>query len=318
MKYFCQNYLFSIAILTTLSLLFFPKIGVAQTNPATQPLVQRSDISYLGSFSVPNQDSLGNPLGYGGYALGYNPIRNSLFFGCHDWYDRVAEVSIPSIGGNATILQPCTDIYEGNPIDNDVNGLHPAGNLVYNGRIISTEIAWYDADYTQQTSHGVSSNLNLSDTNNFDGWYGFTGVDAPARALAGYMTLIPSEWRTLFGGPAMTGQAAVSIIGSSSDGPAATVFNPDEVGNSSVLHGTTVVYHSIEHSHPDFQAKGSQIAGMFFPNGTRSVLFWGTRAQHPYCYGTNEECPYSCLCTRVRTTSTSTLFGHMMPMTYCA
>jgi len=282
-------------LITTISILFLSTSIFAQTDPTKFPLVDRSDIHYLGSFFVPEEDGNGNPISYGGFALGYNPVNNSLFLGCHDWYDLVSEVSIPPMNGTATILQTCTDIYEGNPIDDDENGLHPAGNLVYNGRLISTEIAWYDADYSQLNTHGVSSSLDLSDANNFDGWYSFNGVTAFPRALAGYMTLIPNEWHVLLGGPALTGQAAVSIIGSSSDGPSATVFDPDEVGNSANLHGTTLVFYPIdEFRHPDFEAKGSMVAGMAFPNGTRSVLFFGTRAQHPYCYGTNEDCPYSC------------------------
>lgn len=87
------------------------------------------------------------------------------------------------------------------------------------------------------------------------------------------MGYIPTEWQSLLGGPALTGQAALSIIGSSSDGPSATVFNPDQIGNGSIT-GTTLVFYPIDqYSHPDFEAKGSLVGGIAFPNGTRSLLF---------------------------------------------
>ncbi|MCB8976202.1 MAG: hypothetical protein H6657_02105 [Ardenticatenaceae bacterium] len=266
-------------------------------DPTTFPLVQRSDITYLGSFAVPNQDNVGNPMGYGGHALGYNPVSHSLFFGCHDWYQLLAEVSIPAFGETASILKNCTDVTEGTLGDvdpGDLNGIKLGGNLVYNGRLITTAFAYYDADSTQRVTHGVSANLDLDTPNNFNGWYGFTGASASPRALAGYMTPIPTEWQPLFGGPAFTGQGSLSIISNSSDGPAATVFDPAAVGVLDPIPGTTVVYYPFPNSHPDFEAKGSMLAGMAFPRGSRTVLFFGTRAQHPYCYGLPEECEYSC------------------------
>lgn len=267
-------------------------------DPQTLPLLQREHVAYLGSFAVPSEDSVGNPLTYGGHALGYHPGANSLFFGCHDWYQRLAEISVPPIGGTATVLQNCTDVTEGTLSDvdpGDPNGVKLGGHLVHDGRLISTAFAYYDADGTQVVTHGVSSSLDLSQTGDFDGWYGFAGAVAYPRALAGYMTPIPAPWQPLFGGPAFTGQGSLSIVGNSSDGPAATVFDPADVGGGGVIPGTTVLFYPIAHSHPDFAAKGSQLAGMAFPRDTRTVLFFGTRAQCEYCYGLPEDCV--CVCS---------------------
>ncbi|MBX2817069.1 MAG: hypothetical protein KTR24_13770, partial [Saprospiraceae bacterium] len=277
---------------------FFSGLGLLQGqagSPTTQPLIQQSDVRYLGSFRLPTHDDQGNRLTYGGKGLGHNPTRNSLFLQCHDHDGGLTEVSIPSFGAEASILQPCTDVFEGATVDQDVNGTHISGNLVYKGRLITTEIAWYDADNTQGLTHGVSASLDFANEDNFLGFFAFhSEVAAPPRALAGYMGFVPTEWQGLLGGPAITGQAAVSIIGSSSDGPALTVFDPATLGAMDSLEGTTVLYYPSPQSHPDFGANGSQVAGVAFPTGTRSVLFWGTRALNPYCYGSPQDCPYSC------------------------
>ncbi|MBZ0089874.1 MAG: hypothetical protein K8H90_05810 [Thermoanaerobaculia bacterium] len=266
-------------------------------SPQILPLLLREHVVYLGSFDVPSEDGAGNPLTYGGHALGYHPGADSLFFGCHDWYQRLAEISIPPIGGTATVLQDCTDVTEGTLADvdpGDPNGIKLGGHLVHDGSLITSAFAYYDADSTQVVTHGVSSSLDLSQTGNFDGWYGFTGAAAYPRALAGYMTPIPAPWQPLFGGPAFTGQGSLSIVGNSSDGPSATVFDPADVGAGGAMPGTTVLFHPIAHSHPDFAAKGSQLAGMAFPRDTRTVLFFGTRAQCEYCYGLPEDCVCTC------------------------
>ncbi|MCD6733536.1 MAG: hypothetical protein LT103_08070, partial [Burkholderiaceae bacterium] len=42
-------------------------------------LLQKSDLAYLGAFRVPNGTSEASSFWYGGTALGYNPVNNSLF-----------------------------------------------------------------------------------------------------------------------------------------------------------------------------------------------------------------------------------------------
>src|SRR4051812_29624491 len=57
------------------------------------PRLSQSDVVYLGRFRLSN-DGGDNRIGYGGQALGYNPAKNSLFIGCHSWYQKLAEVAI--------------------------------------------------------------------------------------------------------------------------------------------------------------------------------------------------------------------------------
>jgi len=75
---------------------------------------------------------------YGGTALGYNSSNNSLFMVGHDWYQRSAEISIPTIINStnisslntATLRQNFADATEGklNQINpNDTNSKKVGG-----------------------------------------------------------------------------------------------------------------------------------------------------------------------------------------------
>src|SRR5262249_27802663 len=68
---------------------------------------------------------------------------------------------------------------------------------------------------------------------------------------------------------------------------AASVFNPDDVGVRNPISGTTVVYYPTAHAYTDsFNATtGSDVKGIAFPSGSRSVLFFGKRSSTTYCYG---------------------------------
>lgn len=266
-------------------------------DPQSAPLVLSTDLTYLGAFRVPNADSAGNPLAYGGHALGYDAAHDALFFGGHDWYQQLCEVSIPTtftLSVTATVIQGCQDVIEGRAAQVDNYTVKLGGTLVYNGRLIVSGYGYYDADGTETTSH-FSSGLTLAQTGDVQGPYGFDAV-ATSRAIGGYMTTIPLEWQPLFGGPALTGQCCISIISNTSAGPAATVFDPDDVGATNPVPGTTVLYYPLSHplapeaTQNTWFNLATQIKGVAFPAGTRSVLFFGRQGTGPYCYGTGSDC----------------------------
>jgi hypothetical protein len=98
----------------------------------------------------------------------------------------------------------------------------------YHGRLIVAASEYYDADGSHVNTHGVSG-FDLANGADFSGFYPFDAVASP-RSLGGYMTTIPEEWQPVLGGPALSGQCCLSIIGNGFSGPAATVFDPDDVG----------------------------------------------------------------------------------------
>jgi hypothetical protein len=74
------------------------------------------------------------------------------------------------------------------------------------------------------------------------------------------------------------------------------VFDPDDVGRTDPVSATVVLAYPLEHPLADVDTQNdyfnlaTQIVGVAFPPGTRSVLFFGRQGIGPYCYGTGDEC----------------------------
>ena len=278
---------------------------------AQDKLLQEADLEYLGAFRVPQGD-YGSPrysgFNYGGTALACNPDHKSLFLVGHAWYQLAAEISIPQIVKStklkrlrtAKVLQRFADITEGHRADIgaggaavDTSGEPLGGLLAWNGKLLGTVYGNYDASDLVKLSH-FTSGLYLSRTGDFAGMYGVGEAPAvPNPAFVdGYMAEIPPEWQSQFGGPALTGNCCLSIISRTSLGPAASVFDPDQVGLQDPAPATPVVGYPIDH--PTMGEYGDQgnvlyngsmgITGMVFPQGSRSVLF-GRRGKGTFCYG---------------------------------
>ncbi len=283
-------------------------IEALTTDPTQQPLLQASSMTYLGGFALPNTQVGSSYFTYGGN--GVMPYRDpttgkqTVFIEGHAWYPgQVAQVEVPSTLAKstnqrnlpmATVLQDFHDITDGK--SGTLNGGAGGNNFVYgllpyNGRLIVGSSNSYDASNAQNRSHGVSS-LNLAATTDFQGYYPISAAASP-RALGGYMGYIPPEWQTLMGGPALTGNCCLSIISNTSSGPAATVFNPDDVGVKNPIPGKTILHYPLEHAMGGtFNATtGSNAKGVAFPAGSRSVLFIGNSSNPNYCYGPGTDDP---------------------------
>jgi hypothetical protein len=270
------------------------------------PLVQQSDLIYQGAFRLPKGTTVdANSFNYGGTSLGFNPANNSLFMTGYDPQQYSAEVQIPSIINStninnlriATMLQPLQDPTEGklNSINPSNSNAHKiGGHLVYNDKLYVTGYSYYDGAGTQIKSHFVRP-TNLSTHGQVNGPY-TVGTQYPGF-VSGYMTLIPSEWQYQFGGSALTGNCCLAIVGYQSSGPAASVFNPSDVGTTNPIVATPVVGYPYDHplgsgwGTTNSLFNGStQIRGIVFPVGTRSVLFFGRHGTGTFCYGTGADC----------------------------
>jgi hypothetical protein len=271
----------------------------ATSNPQSEPMLTQSDLIYEGSFQLPNGSTNQTSFAYAGNGLAYDAADNSLFITGHSWYQYTAEISIPtpvqaqSISSlpTATILQPLTDALDGN-----INAIAPTdpasksigGYLVYNGKLIISAVDFYDATGAQSTSHFVRS-LTLSAQNTLQGPFR-VGTQYPGF-VSGYMTLIPPEWQTLFGGPALTGNCCLNIISVQSNGPAASVFDPSQLGSQTITPATPVVGYPYAEKLSAWASTGNvfngttQISGIAFPEGTSSVLFFGRQGTGTFCYG---------------------------------
>ena len=265
------------------------------------PLLNQSNLEYLGAFRVPT-DTIGeSSIAYGGTAIAFNPANNSLFIAGHPHDRAVAEIAIPNTLSkdtsisrltSATFLQPFTKILP--KIPNIPSNLHAdytaiGGMMVHNGQLVGTLYHTYDSSGSVRDSHFKLSSTNLASAT-------ATGLyrlgDMGGGFVGGAMAAIPKEWQSVLGAPAFTGQGGISIISRSSFGPAAFGFDPDKLGS-----GTNAVtpYVYYDEAHPTLGGFGSDgptlfngtakgFSPVFIPE-TRSVLVFGTIGTGKYYYG---------------------------------
>ena len=252
--------------------------------PHELPLIQSTDLIFERSFPVNSIGWSSEPtdLTDGGQPLALGPDATSLYIGCHkpNWF---AHVTIPAEGGTAQFIHEGIEIpYNVSSVDSSVLG----GMLYHEGRLLSTKFIFYDAGFTAVSSHQSSSD-------------GGTTWTTPSRLgdknpgyYAGYMCDVPTEWRTLLGGPALTGQGILSIIGRTSFGPAAFAFDPADIdGSETIVPVVDLLYYTFDnplHS-PDVPnelfTRADQLGGCFIVPGTRSLLFVGFHGTGAICYG---------------------------------
>ncbi len=276
-----------------------------------QPLLYSGDVTYLGAFRLPQGTYGASSYNYSGRAVTpYNdPVtgKYTLFMEGHDWDSgTVGQMEIPATFSKnvnwsslpqASVLQDFRDIADGKWASTGQTYTQAVfGMLPYHGRLIVAATSWYDSGCDQYATHGVST-FNLSSSNDFQGFYSLD-ADIYPRSLGGYMTTIPNAWQSLFGGPALTGNSALSIIGCISSGPAATVFDPDDLGVQNPVPATNVLHYPLEHylvtgnATDNTFSYGSLVKGIAFPEGFRSVLFIGRQTlASGYCYGPGTDDP---------------------------
>jgi hypothetical protein len=167
------------------------------------------------------------------------------------------------------------------------------GLLVYQGKLYVTAYSYYDADHSQRLSH-FSRPLTLSIKGQVSGPYEVGTLKA--GLVSGYMTHIPEVWQASLGGPAITGNCCLSIISRTSWGPSAFAFNPAELGKTNPAPTVALLYYSQGHptlggwnkAGPHFNGT-THIRGLAFPEGTRTVLYFGRHGTGRFCYG-GENC----------------------------
>jgi hypothetical protein len=272
------------------------RIAVPIRPPAQQPAGRLSfeDLVYQGAFRVP-EESNGESFSYGGQALAYNPVSNTLFVS--SLHGLVAEMSIPSPSKGtlaeqlpvASFVQPFRDPADGHLRDIAESGVNLGGLLVHDGRLYGTGVIYYDAANAQRVSHfGRSLDLARTEVTRVHQ----VGETAKAGFVAGYMATVPQEHRAALGGPAVTGQCCISIIGRTSFGPGLFAWNPADLGRRDPVPTTPLLYYTQEHptlgpwdGANDVFGGTTEVAGVAIVDGTRTVLFAGRNGMGTFCYG---------------------------------
>ena len=291
-----------VSLLATRSGIVTSQAGGA--TPVTAPLVQSANLVYQGAFRLPPGKFGPSTFEYGGTALAFNPARRSLFVVGHDQGQLVAEISIPEVRtgpsvaflATASVLQPFADVTEGaRSTVNRGDAVKIGGLLPYRGHLYLTAYGYYDAPGAQVVSHFVSG-LDLSVHGDVGGPYqvgpsGFCGRPACAGFVDGYFGAVPPEWQAVLGGPVLNGQCCVPIISRTSYGPSLFAIDPTQLGVTKPLPATPLVYYPSSNPLAPWDSTNAyfngstEVKGVVFPQGTRSVLFFGRHGLGRYCYG---------------------------------
>jgi hypothetical protein len=292
-------------VLATLTIIFAlglqwsdAHLSAQSPDPLTLPRLAFADITYLGGFRLPRAVQGIDSFSYGGQHLAYNPVRNSLFGSSLS--NNVAEVTIPAPVNTsdvnqmpfASYLQGFSDPTEGHFREVEQGGPNPAvlaGLLVRGDKLYATGSIYYDGENSQVVSH-FSRSTNLSEPS-FRGW-SQVWETGKAGFVGGYMANVPSEWQSLLGGPALTGQCCIPIITRTSFGPAAFGFEPAGIDTGVSAAASPLLYYTKEHAtlglwegaNTSFGAT-TMMGGVAVIAGTRTALFVGRNALGTYCYG---------------------------------
>ena len=244
------------------------KSARAATTAAASPLLKSSDMTYLGEFAVPA--GTGPTFSYGGMGLAMGPDGKSLYYGGHVYEEALGRISIPAIGGTASIItQPIA--IPGSVGGENVEEL--AGALYWNGRLLVTK----RRRYSTLAYNGVVAVGNATSITGFSAFQSTQGVEG--HFISGYMGVIPPEWRSSFGGPCFIGNGSMSIRGMCTNGPSFYVFNPDDVAVKSPVPVTECQSYPLAYplANPSVANdiwSGSDPSGSYvFIDGTRSVLY---------------------------------------------
>lgn len=291
-------------ILGAIAAIFFSLPSVASY---AENLIQFSDLQYLGAFRVPSSTE------YGGTALAYKPgSPDSLFITCLDVAGQVAEISIPtpingSIGSlnTASLLQSCANPTAGGTQAIGGGGSAKIGGLmVHGGKLYTSVYAFYDADSSQTAWLYVKANTTLS-TANAAGAYKVGNNQPNPGFLDGWMAPVPSAWQAALGGPVASGNCCLSIITRTSYGPAAFAWDPANLTTvGTPINANALLYYpSSNHTLGDWNTPqvnntttfwnntgGGYRGGGVIPDGTRSILFFGSQGYGTFCYGDAAPC----------------------------
>jgi hypothetical protein len=268
-------------------------------------LVQSANMVYQGAFRVPLPDWGRETFAFGGTALTFNPVRGTLLLVGHDHHQEVAEISIPAARksetldgfASSTMVQPFAEATEGrlgavNP--SDPNSKKVGGLLVYKDKLYQTVYSYYDGSGTQKLSHFVGD-LDLSVKGEVQGPFAVGTLGA--GYVSGYFAMIPESWQPLLGGPVLNGNCCLGVISRTSYGPSVSVIDPATIGGAKPAPAVPLVYYTAtrttlgtwEGTNPYFNGS-TEVRGVVFPGGTKSVLFFGRHGTGTFCYGSGPEC----------------------------
>lgn len=226
--------------------------------PSPDERLSISDLEYRGAFRLDSDTFGASSVNYAVGTLAFNSENESLFIAGHAQQNAVAEFAVPSSLGTASVvadlpvvetpLQDFATFLDDAPTGNPDGINRIDGMQVDDGRLIVNAERWYDASGTARDTTLV---LDAADIDGpVDGYFELEG----AVHAGGYISDVPTAWRSALGGPLLTGWAAnTSIVSRHSVGPSLFTFDPAD------LSGDPTVDPSIDTSvHMNFPYSGQR------------------------------------------------------------
>jgi len=131
--------------------------------------------------------------------------------------------------------------------------------------------------------------------NHWPGNKGLSGGQPVPGFVSGYMTQIPSEWPVPLRRSCTDRDCCNSILSVQSNGPAASVFNPSNVGVVNPVPATpwlAILPASPEwlEYHKSYFNGTTELTGIVFPSGRRACCSSDAMGWAPSAYGGGAEC----------------------------
>jgi hypothetical protein len=256
----------------------------------------------LGAFALP-PGSFGNPPDTFDYAGGFvagtvynDPVNGKTLFlsGYKSALMVSSAISIAQVKIPETIKDPNSVGISGLTSATTVQGFSDPSNgigtsalisqgfgsfVTYSGKLIGTETVAYDA-LGQQTKSAWVAPLDFTKSSQATGPYAFSEA-VPQRIIGGgFMTLIPAEWQTAFGGKVVSGNGPTSIISLGSEGPSLHVIDADTLiaqpAASTVVQSTPLVYYTCPSGNMTDQVNCHMTLGAWNSNSPTQV--WNGKA----------------------------------------
>lgn len=242
---------------------------------------------YRGAFHLPQGhwgDSVHfNGFDYGGAGLAVGPTGESLFIVGHDQSNLTAEISIPTLGQVASVIQPLTDALQGrlpsiNP--SDPNKKLIGAQVVVDGWLYISAYSYYDGAGTQAASlFRRSWPQILTDPS----------IVGPTRVgtlhpswVSRLFVQVPEAWRATFG-PWLIGGGPGSTEFNNSFGPTLSTWtaSPVLLVGYPPTHPTLGPWQNGAPANPRYNMR-SEVAGAAFVGDSIYVI--GTTGFGPSCY----------------------------------
>ena len=275
-----------------------PTAGIAAVpGVPNQQLLQPSQLMYQGAFRLPPGPT-GSSFADAGSAIAFNAAGQSLFVGSPASYQMVGEFSVPAIRvstvltdlATAGVIQPFADPTDGAlPSVNDNGTTNKVGGaLVYGNQLLVTSFSLFNNVNSHVSSQFISS-LNLSLSGDVEGPLAVSS--ATPGYLDGYFTSVPLAWQAALGGPVLNGNCCDSPANISVHGPSMFSLDLATIDSVDRTPTTPLMYYPQTSPTPNgssgqtlFDA-ATEIKGLVFPEGTRTVLFFGRRGEGTPCDG---------------------------------